>query len=103
MQTEQVKKDAVQNLKRILPHLESEGESVRRCFGAIIENFHVSGRRLAAIEKTGVIDEAVVEFLNAAQEISTNLERLLVAAQMIESATNEMAKGAQDLAQGRVG
>lgn len=102
MEAEQIK-EAVQNLKQILPHLESEGEAARRCFGVIVENFHVANRRLAIMEKkTEVPDESVIDFLVAAQEIRSDMERVLMTARLLEGATNEMARGAQDLARGHV-
>ncbi len=92
------KLNALQELKKNLPALEATSEDVRRCTGVIIENFHAANRLLLAAEKTGILDLALLEFRYAISEIGNNLDGLLSSAQQVEIATNEIVKGAQELA-----
>lgn len=92
------KLDALQELKKGLPELEALSEDVRRCFAVVIENFHAANRLLRVTEKTGVLDLSLLEFRYAIHEIKDNVERLAAQARQVEVSTNEVVKGAQEMA-----
>lgn len=92
------KRAAVKELKELLPALEAKTEDARRCLSVIIENFHAANRLLLAAEKTDILNLAVLEFRYAAVEIGNNIEQIITMAQHVEISTNEVVKGAKDLA-----
>jgi hypothetical protein len=89
---------AVKELKKLLPELETMCEDIRRCFGAISENFHVAHRRLGLVEKTDEDTRAsIMEFLYAIKEIKANLNTFDLTSHQIEAATDQMVVGVRGL------